>query len=234
VERVTLTPQSSDIGSWTTRLIECGTGIASHLSGEGDPVRDWEARLASWQKAVPTIQKLEADVAEGRPVPLLRFAFFRLVDLSLRDYRERWSIKNTLKDLTHGKLSPRSEYTLLQRPPSDRAGSHAQNRPNQDDILRVLSALVSFLDDWRLPRNKIGKRRKDLAHLVSYVFPPLFLLTSRKKRGRERLLSEIISKHRDPLEPGLTKELRKERRLQAGEADYEGLVASMQRIASPT
>jgi hypothetical protein len=219
------------VNSWMERLIEGGTGLT--LTVEGAPLHAFEARRISWEQGRTTIEVLER--IQAAPFLLLRFGFLRLTEISLVDHRQNWR-PQAPADIAWRRLSDRGRFLALQGWHEASAPRPAQSRPNRGDVLKVLSALLWFLDevDWRLPRNKIGKqRRNDLAKLVAQVFPPLFVLISKKERDLGRLLSEIISKHREPLEPRLTKDQTKELRRQAGKADYEWLMSEMERTDPP-
>ena len=221
MERDALAPDP--VADWVQRLIEDGTGLRlpPDLEVDPDPLRSFEARLASWRQAEPLITGVDSAVSEDdepRVLTLPRFGYLRLVDLSVAGHRERWTVKVTLKSK---QWSPREDFLLLHGQIATREDEHAQHRPNRGDVVRVLSAL-----DWYLTAEAPGRSFHNvLAGLVASVYPPLFVLISRKDRAPQALVSEAISNWR--------KRQQGEDRQESAESDRDWLMKEMAATRPP-
>jgi hypothetical protein len=180
---------------WISRLIEAGTGIQLPSRREDDPLPDFEARQVSWSVAAPHIAQFEdREGREDASLRLLRFGFFRLVDLSLIAYRQVWPMKGNYNDLSRGRLSPRREYRALHGgldPRGQGTPHRSANRPSKLDVLTVLSVLA-----WDLKRETLQPHHDLLADLIHAVHPPLFIFKGKRGRPPSRLLTESLAQHR--------------------------------------
>jgi hypothetical protein len=203
------------------RLIECGTGILILPTDPliSDPLSASEARHVSWHAAEPYIQRLETikdlETRERIERDLLRFAVLHLADLALSASRtgRRMPVKlsTTAQHVNAKTLSPDKAFTLLhhraRRGQQQRA--RKRGRPSYADVLSVLSGL-----SWHLEVETEHAHLPLLVNLLRCVYPPLFLLHSRRHREAHRQLSEAIRKYR-------------RRKGTNGERDYQELHLAM-------
>ena len=191
---------------WISRLISDGTGLAipgRHTDGPcSDPLSDFEARQLSSSRGSPAISRLES--THDCDVVLLHFALLRLTDLSLVDYRTKWTLRD--EGSFPDNESARQAFWRVhkERPRNEGAQRQAPaGNPSQTEALQVLSATAYYLHV-----ETASPRLPALVDLVDAVYPPIFILSKRQRhaveqaereddqRSRWRRLSEDIHKIR--------------------------------------
>jgi len=205
------------------RLIEGGTGLLIPLAQESDPLTDFESRQLSWRAAEPYIRDLEtikdSDTKRIINRDLLRFAILRLADLALIGHRvERRTpvrLSTIVRRINSQTASPDEAFTLLhcKARGSGHQSARVPGRPSYAKVLSVISGLA-----WHLRYETNRPQLILLATLLRCVYPPPFILHSRRRqRDAWRQLSDAIRKYR---------------RNDDGEKDYQELRSAMAQALS--